>query len=130
LDDVVYIHIHNHIHINHGFGGLGGGNKELVAAKHDKFTKSLAFSFIDGTTCASTKVGKLSLLSRIQILVDNFLENNNIFNIRVSTDKCFESSFGSIRAKMAEIESIEVLELLYTRIFTFNIDDKAFVLVY
>jgi hypothetical protein len=43
--------------------------------------KSFQFSAKDGTTGASTKVGKLFLLSRIQILVDNLLENINIFNI-------------------------------------------------
>jgi hypothetical protein len=91
--------------------------------------KSFQFSAKDGTTCASTKVGELFLLPRIQILVNKLLENINIFNIKVSTDKCFESSFSSIRAKIAKIESIEVLELLYTRIIIFNTDDRASVLV-
>jgi hypothetical protein len=113
------------IKVNLDAGSLFFGAK---AAKYKKL-KSFKFSAKDGTTGAGTKVGKLLLLSRIQILVDNLLENTNIFNIRVSTDKCFKSGFGSIRAKMAEIESIEVLELLYTRIFTFNTDDRAFVLV-
>jgi hypothetical protein len=94
------------------------------------FGKSFISGFIDGTTCASIKVGKLFLLSRIQIQIDNFWENINIFNTRVYTDKCFKSGFISIRAKMTKIKSIEVLWPLYTRSITFNTNVKASILVF
>jgi hypothetical protein len=77
-------------------------------------SESLIFSLKDGST--NTNAGKLFLLSKIQILIHNQFENinNNIYNIKVPTDKCFEHSFSSIRAKTAELESIDNLELLCT----------------
>jgi hypothetical protein len=105
-------------------------DKELAAAKcslvfESFFEKSFQFTAKDGSTSASTNMGKLLLLSKIQILVDTFLENINFSNIKVSTDECFESSFSSIGVKMAEIDPIEKLELLYTINLIYNNYDKA-----
>ncbi len=117
--------------------------KELVAVKFDtsplfldagsitvESLESLSFSFIDGSTYAYA--GKIFSLSRIQILIQNQFENinNNNYNIKYPADECFESSFSSIRARMAKIGSIEVLELLYTRIIIFDTDVRAFILVF
>jgi hypothetical protein len=61
-------------------------DKELVAAKCS-FEKSLQFTAKEGSTGDSTNIGKLFLWSIIQVLVDNFLDDINIINIKVSTDK-------------------------------------------
>jgi hypothetical protein len=90
-----------------------------------RFAKSLIFSLKDGSTTASTNTGKLFLLSKIQLLINIHLENIIIIFFKVPTDKCIEHSFNSIRAKMAELEPIEELELLHTT----NIEDIACVRV-
>ena len=86
---------------------------------------SLLLSFKDGSTNAN--IGKLLFLSRLQIIIQNKFENinNNIYNIKAPTDECFEPSFSSIRAKMAELEPIEKLELFYTSNLIYNIEDRA-----
>jgi hypothetical protein len=88
--------------------------KELVAANSDAGSLTLTlilqifqFSLKDGSIRVNTKVGNLFLLSRIQILVDNLLENINIFIIRDYIDKNFESDFSSIGANIVKIKSIE-----------------------
>jgi hypothetical protein len=98
-----------------------------LAAKYDagplfssESLESLFFSSKDGSTYANTS--KIFLVSRIQILIQNQFENinNNIYNIKYPTDECFESSFSSIRAKMAALESIENLKSLYTKNYSYN----------
>jgi hypothetical protein len=79
----------------------------------------------DGSTRASTKFGKLCLLSKIHILINNHLENINIIIIKVPTDECYEHMFSSIRTKMAELEPTENLEVFYTSNYIYNIEAKA-----
>jgi hypothetical protein len=67
----------------------------------------LQFSPKDGSTTASTNTGKLLMMSKIQVLINNLLETINIIFIKVPTDKCIEHTFGSIRARMAELEPIK-----------------------
>jgi hypothetical protein len=127
-------------HFKHTFSSIGptgaeiqpvkGLSKILTLNDAGSFEKSFQFNAKDGSTGGSTNIGTLFLLSKIHILVNNHFENINIINIKVSTDECFESSFSSIRTKMAEIEPIEELELLYTRNIIFNSNDRVSVLIF
>jgi hypothetical protein len=115
-----------------GSNGAKYRNKGLkLAVKYDAGSfiwvdsESLIFSLKDG----GTNAGKLFVLPRIQTVIYNQFENvknkNNIYNIKVSTDKYFEHSFGSFRAKTAELQSIDNLELLHIS----NTEDIVFVRV-
>jgi hypothetical protein len=78
------------------------------------FVQIFRFRPKDGSTTASTSTGTIFILSGIQLLINNHLEYINIIFIKVSTDKCIKHNLNSIRAKMAELESIENLDILYT----------------
>jgi hypothetical protein len=83
-----------------------------AAALNLENKKSFQFFAKDGTTCVSTKFDRFFLISSIQILVDNFLEDINTFNIKVATDKCFGSSFSLIKANMTKKSTVVLLSLL------------------